>query len=180
MANINVTTSPNPVVIRVQVPGPPGPPNMLTIGTVTAGVQADATITGISPFQELNLVLPRGDTGAQGEPGDLMDAVSSSSVGASALVTSDWLPSTRRWTLSENLTVSIDDDFPAGKSGTITLILKQSGGGTPYTVTWPAGIKWAEDAPAPEMPTAANSKMIVNLFWDGVEWLALMMSRSGM
>jgi type II secretory pathway component PulK len=35
-----------------------GPPNVLSIGTVTAGPTAAATITGTSPSQMLSLVLP--------------------------------------------------------------------------------------------------------------------------
>jgi hypothetical protein len=55
--------------------GPAGPANTLAIGTVTtgaAGTEADATLTGDSPAQTLNLVIPRGDkgdTGDQGPPG---------------------------------------------------------------------------------------------------------------
>jgi hypothetical protein len=43
--------------------GDPGDSNVLTIGTVESGVQASASITGTSPNQVLNLVLPKGDTG---------------------------------------------------------------------------------------------------------------------
>lgn len=46
--------------------------NTLTIGTVEDGDVADATITGASPNQILNLVLPKGkigDQGPKGEPG---------------------------------------------------------------------------------------------------------------
>lgn len=46
--------------------------NTLTIGTVEDGDVADATITGVSPNQILNLVLPKGkigDQGPKGEPG---------------------------------------------------------------------------------------------------------------
>ena len=49
--------------------GPPGPTNTLTIGNVTKGDEASASITGTSPNQELNLVLPKGDSGPQGEIG---------------------------------------------------------------------------------------------------------------
>lgn len=52
--------------------GENGPSNVLTIGSVTSGDTASATITGVSPNQVLNLVLPKGDkgdTGAQGEDG---------------------------------------------------------------------------------------------------------------
>lgn len=49
--------------------GPPGPANRLAIGSVQAGTQAAATITGTAPNQTLNLTLPqgpKGDTGPQG------------------------------------------------------------------------------------------------------------------
>lgn len=49
--------------------GATGPANTLTIGTVTEG-PAGATITGAAPNQSLNLVLPKGDTGATGTEGD--------------------------------------------------------------------------------------------------------------
>lgn len=49
--------------------GEPGPSNSLSIGTVEDGDEANATITGDSPNQRLNLVLPRGMQGPQGEPG---------------------------------------------------------------------------------------------------------------
>ena len=43
--------------------GATGPANVLSIGTVTKGENASATITGTSPSQVLNLVLPKGDKG---------------------------------------------------------------------------------------------------------------------
>ena len=49
--------------------GPAGPSNSLSIGTVVGGESAAATITGTSPTQVLNLVLPKGDTGATGPQG---------------------------------------------------------------------------------------------------------------
>lgn len=49
--------------------GPIGPSNTLTIGTVQKGDNANATITGTSPNQVLNLTLPKGDTGPQGPTG---------------------------------------------------------------------------------------------------------------
>lgn len=54
-------------------PGGPGPSNVLTIGSVTEG-PADATITGTSPSQVLNLVIPKGDKGDSGDSGDDGDA----------------------------------------------------------------------------------------------------------
>ena len=47
--------------------GPAGPANTLTIGTVTSGIEASATITGEAPNQVLNLVLKQGEQGEQGD-----------------------------------------------------------------------------------------------------------------
>lgn len=49
--------------------GNPGDPNILTIGTVTSGDIASATISGDSPNQVLNLVLPKGEKGEIGPQG---------------------------------------------------------------------------------------------------------------
>ena len=46
--------------------GDAGPANVLTIGTVTSGATAAATITGTAPSQTLSLVLPKGDPGKDG------------------------------------------------------------------------------------------------------------------
>ena len=45
-------------IIEVNDPGVAGPPNVLTIGTVTTATNASATITGVAPNQVLNLVYP--------------------------------------------------------------------------------------------------------------------------
>ena len=50
--------------------GATGPANTLSIGTVSKGDIAGATITGNAPHQVLNLTLPKGDTGPQGPKGD--------------------------------------------------------------------------------------------------------------
>jgi hypothetical protein len=47
--------------------GPVGPPNELTVGTVTTGApttSAEVTITGEAPSQVINFVIPKGDTGS--------------------------------------------------------------------------------------------------------------------
>jgi len=49
--------------------GATGPANTLSIGTVTGGATAVATITGTAPTQTLNLTLPTGATGATGATG---------------------------------------------------------------------------------------------------------------
>ena len=51
------------------IAGPVGPANTLSVGEVTKGDDASATITGDAPNQTLNLVLPKGDQGPQGNPG---------------------------------------------------------------------------------------------------------------
>lgn len=51
------------------IQGPAGPANVLTIGSVTSGEVASATITGESPNQTLNLVLEKGDKGDTGPTG---------------------------------------------------------------------------------------------------------------
>lgn len=50
-----------------ELKGVAGSSNKLTIGTVTEGQNASATITGVSPNQVLNLVLPKGSRGASVE-----------------------------------------------------------------------------------------------------------------
>ena len=57
--------------------GPAGPPNVLQKGTVTTGLpgtNADVIITGTSPEQVINFVIPRGDVGATGPAGPKGDA----------------------------------------------------------------------------------------------------------
>ena len=49
--------------------GESGPANALTIGTVQSGDTPSVTITGNSPNQILNFILPKGDTGPQGPQG---------------------------------------------------------------------------------------------------------------
>jgi hypothetical protein len=57
LGNLSVNSS--TVDIVVSDPGVAGPPNTLTIGTVTTGETASASITGTSPNQVLNLVYPK-------------------------------------------------------------------------------------------------------------------------
>ena len=51
-------------------PGEPGAPNVLSIGTVVSGDTANASITGTTPNQVLNLVLPQGENGQDGQNGE--------------------------------------------------------------------------------------------------------------
>lgn len=89
---------------------PKGKPNTLSIGTVTtgeAGTQANATITGQSPNQILNLTIPKGD---KGEPGQ---NASITSVTINILTTqwsalSDSSPYTYSATVTVTTTIGID------------------------------------------------------------------------
>ena len=55
--SVSVVTEPADQVLEVHDPGVAGPPNTLSIGTVTTGT-AGANITGTAPNQVLNLVYP--------------------------------------------------------------------------------------------------------------------------
>lgn len=63
-----VATAALAVDIRGSI-GATGPSNTLAIGTVTSAASPSATITGASPNQTLNLVLPKGDKGDTGNTG---------------------------------------------------------------------------------------------------------------
>ena len=62
-ATYNKTTGTLSLGIPQGKQGNIGPANTLTIGTVTSGAEASATITGDAPNQVLNLVLQQGDQG---------------------------------------------------------------------------------------------------------------------
>ena len=53
-----VTGEISTVELLISDPGVAGPPNVLSIGTVTVATDASASITGIAPNQVLNLVYP--------------------------------------------------------------------------------------------------------------------------
>lgn len=58
-----VSTVEKPIeqILEIHDPGVAGPPNVLTVGTVTSGPAA-VTITGTAPNQVLNFVLPVGSS----------------------------------------------------------------------------------------------------------------------
>jgi len=53
----SVVEEPADRLLEIHDPGVAGPPNVLTVGTVTAGTAA-VSITGVAPAQVLNFVLP--------------------------------------------------------------------------------------------------------------------------
>ena len=58
--NVSTVTQPIDRTVEVHDPGVAGPPNVLTVGTVTQGPTAQVAITGAAPSQTLNFVLPVG------------------------------------------------------------------------------------------------------------------------
>jgi hypothetical protein len=56
--NVSTVEKPAEQVLEIHDPGAAGPPNSLSIGTVTLADEASASITGIAPSQVLNLVYP--------------------------------------------------------------------------------------------------------------------------
>lgn len=138
----------------------------ITVGTTTtgaAGTNASVANSGTASAPVLAFTIPKGD------PGDLTPAVTGNQNGIWTIAANN-LPSTRQWTLLGNLTLTTLPTPPSNVSGTISLVIKQAPSGGPYTVTWPSGILWAENAPAPVMPTTANAELIVHLFWTGQAW----------
>lgn len=59
---VTVTTPAVTEVIEVHDPGVAGPPNNLSVGTVTVGNTPEVTITGTAPSQTINFVIPVGGT----------------------------------------------------------------------------------------------------------------------
>jgi hypothetical protein len=67
--------------------GPAGPPNVLTIGTVTTGeanTNASATISGTSPAQVLNLTIPKGRDGVNGSDAEVTGANMATGINAAS------------------------------------------------------------------------------------------------
>jgi len=71
--NDGTLDNPTPVNIKGQkgIQGETGPANTISIGTVSSGTEASATITGNAPNQTLNLVLPQGPKGDTGSTPDM-------------------------------------------------------------------------------------------------------------
>ncbi len=95
--------------------GPSGPANSLSIGTVTKGDDAAATITGTAPSQVLSLTLPKGDAGPTGEAGPAttvqVGTVTTAASSANAAVT----------TVASGNTVTLNFSIPRGADGTSNL-----------------------------------------------------------
>ena len=102
--------------------GEDGPSNVLTIGSVTSGDTASATITGESPNQVLNLVLPKGDTGAQGEQGLQGPPGKNGTDGVSITTGNTWEP------IQQNGYTVTDTTFNLSDGNNITISIKAKNG----------------------------------------------------
>ena len=146
--------------------GPVGPQGI-------QGFKGDKGDTGSQGIQgEIGLTGPQG---IQGEAGDMVPVAGPAPVNGTINITTAMLPSTRIWTLTSNITVTLPTPG-ADKSGTITLILKQDATGN-RTFTWPASVKWT-DGIIQQPATAPNSTSAIHLLWTGTEWLGLLGGKS--
>jgi hypothetical protein len=110
--------------------GAAGPANSLSIGTVSSGASAAATITGTAPSQTLNLTLPKGDkgdTGSQGPAGESYTLPTASSsvlggvkVGSGLAIASGVLSATGGGGSANIVEATTSAGFPAtGSAGTL-------------------------------------------------------------
>jgi hypothetical protein len=154
---------------------PPGEETPITYGPydfeVVAGGEVDLTdatpvdSSGGTPVSK----------GLKGDPGDMTPATAQTSVtGAVGLLAIDF-PSTRLWTLTGNVTLTLPTPA-ASHSATITLILTQDATGG-RTITWPAAVKWP-DGIAQQPAAGANTISAIHLLWTGTQWLGLVGGKS--
>jgi hypothetical protein len=164
---------------------PYGPPNTLSIGTVTDGASAGAEITGASPNQTLNLILPKGDQGIQGPANSLSIGTVEGGDSAGAEITGTAPNQTLNLILpkgdqgtqgpANTLTIgTVTDGASAGAeitgtspNQTLNLILPKGDTGADSTVPGPAntlsiGVVTAGDSAGAEI-TGASPNQTLNL-----------------
>lgn len=98
--------------------GDPGVTPNLTIGTVTTGTEAAATITGTAEAPVLNLTLPKGEKGDKGDPGS--GSAESGSAATNLTIGSVTSGSTANATIENgklNLVLPKGDTGPKGDAG---------------------------------------------------------------
>ena len=140
------------VIVGPHLTGPAGPPSKLTVGTVATGApgsQADASITGTSPSQVLNLTLPKGDPGAPGKDGVSPPApvftASASTLSAGSAATAAVSGTYPNLALTFGIPRGVDG---AAGSGTGQTAYEMRGTGSPYGVITPpaAGVCYTDTA----------------------------------
>jgi len=154
----------------INIAGDVGPANSLAIGSVTtgaAGSSASASITGTAPSQTLNLTIPRGNTGVQGETGPQGvpgDAATVEVGTVDTLDPGDPATVTNSGTSSEAV---FDFGIPQGEPGTPINHTGDYNAGTTYNfndAVRELGSTWvyindtpASGNPPPTLPTTSNS-----------------------
>lgn len=106
--------------------------------------------------------------GPQGPPGDMVPVTGPSNVSGGVGLGEADLPSTRLWTLTGDVPLTMPLPSPA-RSGTIRLVLTQDDIGG-WTIGWPASVKWPDGIPQQPVPDA-GAVTVVKLLWTGAAWL---------
>ncbi|QPX62637.1 hypothetical protein SEA_WOLLYPOG_88 [Arthrobacter phage Wollypog] len=147
-----------------------GPYNFDPVPDPVTGVVDMATATPVAVAEGAPMV-----AGAPGAPGDMVLTAGPAPVTGTVNITAAMLPSTRLWSLTGNVTITLPVP-DAARSGTITLVLLQDATGN-RTITWPSEVLWPDGIELQPAP-AANSLSVIHLLWTGREWLGLLGGRS--
>ena len=126
-------------------------------------ISGDWTVTGSINFQDNELLRPLiRDYGIKTVP-----VTSSGGTATLNLVNGNSFT----LTLSENTTIAISNPPAADECGQVVIKIAQASTGGPFTVTWPASVKWPNGS-APTMTTTADGEDIYILkTWDeGTTW----------
>jgi len=138
-----------------------------------ASVVGDNLIVTKVGGAQVNAGNVRGPQGIQGLQGDWSATASQSATGGPAI--NQATSATVTYNLTGNASFQFTNAPVAGYSYSKTLIIKQAASGGPFTVTFPASIKWSGPAgtPAPTVPTQAGYELIVHLLWNGTRWIGV-------
>ena len=139
----------------------------LSIGTVATGATASASLTGNAPYQILNLVLPKGDTGAAGANGSQGLQGIPGSTGAKG-DTGAAGNTVRYGTTNPVSSTGVDGDFYINITTNTMFGPKVSG-------TWPVGVSLI----GPQGPTGAAATIVVNSTSTGLAGSSASVSNSG-
>lgn len=183
-------------------PGDTGPANTLTIGTVTSGIEASATITGESPNQVLNLVLQQGEKGDSGVyvgAGDMPEGYNvqiDPSGSGDEIVTAENIQSALGYTPADSAALSGKQDKPIIKTAMDEIAVAGAqyylGEQTAVDIVFPDDAQigqmitfcWYNGATAATLSItgtmlafdytpSANTRSEINALWDGTYWAVL-------
>jgi hypothetical protein len=182
---VNVGTTEN-AILNLTLPrgidgiiGGPGPSNILSIGTVVEGGSASATITGTSPEQVLNLVLPQGPMGPEGPQGPAgpttlsVGTTTTGAAGTNASVTNTGTSTNAifSFTIPRGATGATGPAGPQGipgSSATIDPVPTTISLNIPTTTGYGVNSNWyplANNLYSIGQPTDAGSGVTSNRFW---------------